>query len=466
MTEENILVVDDDKPLLDIVELTLSRAGFSVSSAGTWQEAETLAEKEDFALFLLDYKMPEVNGIELMKKLRRIRPQAESIIITGYPTVDHGVEAIREGARDYISKPVESDELVHRINTALEAQRLRADIFRKDLELQDRNHFDKIFGVSKKMLDVRELGRKAALGKSGVLIEGESGTGKELLAKAIHYTSSRSGKPFVAVNCGAIAPTIAEREFFGHVKGSFTGAHETQKGYFEAANGGTLFLDEIGELVPELQVKLLRALDNREISRIGSTESIPLDVRMLYATNRNLKFMVQNNTFRQDLFYRINVLRIFIPPLRDRREDIRTITAGLIRNICKTQDTHPRVIAEDALQVLENYDWPGNVRELENTIEQAIALNESETIELEDLPDTVLGRSVSLPVSEKKQDFMSERRKAGEEFDKRYISAALLKNNYNISQTARTIGIARSALQRFMRKYNIKTLKAEGVNSS
>lgn len=456
MTKARILVVDDDLPLLEVLGEILTREGYDVTTAATWHEAEARATETLFDLFILDYKMPEVHGIDLMERLRRRTPTAEAMILTGHGTIEMGVEAIRRGARDFVTKPVERDEIRHRVETIVERRHLRKALRQKEAELLDRYGLAQIVGVSDAMDEVREAAIQSSSVMSNVLIEGESGTGKELVARAIHYSSARAEAPFVAVNCGAITPTLAERELFGHERGAYTGAGEQGIGYFEAASGGTLFLDEIGELPLDVQVKLLRALDTQEITRVGATQPTPVDVRMLFATNRDLEAMVEEQTFRHDLYYRLNVLRITIPSLRERTEDIPLLVTEFIRRSAERMKLPPKTITEEALAALEEHDWPGNARELQNVVERAMALSRGEQIELENLPGWVLqSREGEGSVPDGPVDFMAARRQAQERFDKEFILRALEQNDGNVSQTARQIGLARTALQRYMRKYNI-----------
>ncbi len=454
MNAERILVIDDDAPLLEVIADCLSRKGYRIDTATTAAEAERLAEATAYDLFLLDYKMPGMNGIELMKLLRRIRPEAEAMIITGHATLEKGVEAIREGARDYVAKPLEAFELQHRVETIMERRRLRLALSRQEALGGQREDFG-IVGVSAAIGRVRELARMAGPTRSTVLIEGESGTGKELVARAVHLAGDRAEQPFLAVNCGAIAAQLAERELFGHVKGAFTGAAAEMPGYFEAAGAGTLFLDEIGELSLDLQVKLLRVLDRQEVLRVGSTAARAVTARLIFATNRNLEEMVGRGEFRQDLFYRLNVIRIPLPPLRERREDVPLLAATFIRRAAARLGVATKPLAEDAMAVLEEHDWPGNARELENVIERALALGRGERLELADLPGWLLRSAPGAPEREQDQDFMNARRQAAERFDRQFLAAALQRHDGNISRTAEAIGLARSALQRFLRKYGL-----------
>ncbi|MBN2713410.1 MAG: sigma-54-dependent Fis family transcriptional regulator [Planctomycetes bacterium] len=456
MSEEKILLVDDEPALLDVVAEVLERDGYEVATAEGWRKAEELAKHTDFDLFVLDFKMPEVDGLQLMERLRRITPTAEAMIITGHASVSQGVEAIKRGARDYLTKPVERSELLHRVRSIMERRRLRLSLKQRESELKDKYSFREIIGASRSIDEIREMALKATSIRTSVLIQGESGTGKELVARAIHYASGQSEGPFIAVNCGAISPNIAEREFFGHEKGSFTGAHEMKTGYFEAAGNGTLFLDEIGELPLDLQVKLLRVLDNNEIMRVGGNSPIKVNPRMLFATNRDLEDMVEKRSFRKDLYYRINVINITVPPLRERREDIPLLAVEFIRRNTKNMGIPPKVITEEALIALEDYDWPGNARELQNAIERSVALCRGAEIRLEHLPGWLIDNRHEEDSSPPTTDFMAARRQAQERFDKRFITKALDDTYGNVSQAAKNIGIARSALQRFMRKYGIE----------
>ncbi|MDP2972221.1 MAG: sigma-54 dependent transcriptional regulator, partial [Deltaproteobacteria bacterium] len=382
-----ILVVDDEPPLREILQRGLTQmGGFSVEVAQNGLEAIEKIEKEIFDLVLSDLKMPEMDGMELLKMIKGTRPEMPVIMMTAYGSIDTAVEAMKIGANDYITKPVDLRDLllriskVHMENLLLQENRLLRMEVRKKFE------FSNIIGKSRKMQGVFSLIEKVASSSSTVIIYGGSGTGKELVAKAIHYNSPRTDQPFIPFNCSAIPETLVESELFGHTRGAFTGAIQTKKGLFEEAHGGTLFLDEISTVLPSVQVKLLRVLQEKEVMKIGSTERTKIDVRMIAATNEDLETNMKNGKFREDLFYRLHVFPIFLPDLKERKEDIPLLAYHFLDLYSKEARKEIKGISKEAMNLLLEHHWPGNVRELENAIERAVIMADGEFLTPQDLP--------------------------------------------------------------------------------
>jgi DNA-binding NtrC family response regulator len=385
------LVVDDEAPVRDMIKKGLSQmGGYNVEVAKNGLEAIEKIEKDVFDLVLTDLKMPEMDGLELLKTLKGIRPEVMVILLTAYGSIETAVEAMRLGANDYITKPIDLNELLlHISKTQKESLLLRENRLLRT-EVRKKFEFNNIIGKSKKMHEIFSLIEKVALGSSTVIIYGSSGTGKELVAKAIHYNSPRADRPFIPFNCGAIPETLVESELFGHTKGAFTGAIQAKKGLFEEANGGTLFLDEISTILPSVQVKLLRVLQEKELMRVGSTERIKIDVRMIAATNENLEENMMKGKFREDLFYRLHVFPIFLPDLKDRREDIALLAYHFLDLYSKEAKKEIKGNSKEAMKLLLEYHWPGNVRELENTIERAVIMTDQDYLVPNDLPKDLM----------------------------------------------------------------------------
>ena len=373
---EKILVVDDERSMRELLELVLKREGYAVHTAENGTRALEFVRQNVYDLLISDVKMPDINGIDLLERVREISPETMVIMITAFATVDTARRAFKLGAEDFVIKDsgFDVEELKVTVGKVLEKKHLRQENVLLKRELRQRNSLDNIIGRSPQMQAVYQMIETVAATTSTVLITGESGTGKELVARAIHSMSNRASAPFVSINCGAFTETLLESELFGYMKGSFTGAVSNRKGLFEAAEGGTIFLDEIGETTPAMQVKMLRVLQERSIRRVGGIEEIPVDVRVIAATNRDLAQMVEDGTFRNDLFYRISVIPIEMPPLRSRRADIPDLVRHFLEKYSAAAGRPTLEISEDAMRYLESYDWPGNVRELENTIERAVAL--------------------------------------------------------------------------------------------
>jgi len=383
-----ILVVDDELSMREFLAILLEREGYSSITAASGAEALNILEKSDVDLVISDINMPGLDGIGLLEKIKSFSPDTAVLMITAFSTTEQAVEAMKFGAYDYISKPFKVDEIKLLVKNALEKQFLVRENTKLKSQVQSTQSCNGLIGKSRKMLDIFSLIERVAASAATVLICGESGTGKELVAKAIHCNSERRDKPFVAVNCGAIPETLMESEFFGHARGAFTGAVSERAGLFEQANGGTLFLDEIGEVPLLLQAKLLRVLQEREIRRVGGGETRRVDVRIVTATNRDLEQQVADGNFREDLYYRLNVVQLNLPPLRERAEDIPLLLEHFFRKHTGNSSTHD-IISPDALNLLLNYQFPGNVRELENIVERSVALG-TRQITLDTLPQHVL----------------------------------------------------------------------------
>ncbi len=388
-----ILVVDDEESMRQLLEIALGKVGHRVTTAASGNRALKLIETDSFDLVISDIKMPDMSGVEVLRYIKQAEPSVPVIMITAYASAETAVEALRLGAYDYLTKPFKMDELKSNVENALEKRRLKEEVVHLKRELQHKHGLDNMLGVSSAMLELFDQITAVAATSSTVLITGESGTGKELAARAIHVGSGRASEPFVSINCGAVPEMLLESELFGHLKGSFTGAISNHKGLFEVAHKGTIFLDEIGEMSPTMQVKLLRVLQEKRIRRIGSTNEIEVDARILAATNRDLEEGVREKTFREDLFYRLNVIPIHMPPLRDRREDVPLLAEHFLESSRKTTGKNISKISEPVFELLTRYDWPGNVRELQNVIERAVALETTSMIQPERLPEKLQGVS-------------------------------------------------------------------------
>ena len=381
-----LLIVDDEESLLDMLCLLFDDQGYEVRRASSVTQARERLAGGDFDLVLCDILMPDGNGLELLREIKAESPQTAVIMMTAYTSSKSAIEAMKLGAYNYVSKPFNVDELKVLAAGALEKTGLEAENVYLRRELEQKYQFSNIVGKSPKMQDVFSLVKRVAKTLSTVLIQGESGTGKELIARAIHYSGPRASHRFLSINCGALPENLLESELFGHERGAFTGAVREKKGLFQEADGGTLFLDEIGEMTPPMQVKLLRALQEKQIRRVGGNREEAVDVRIIAASNRDLAEGISTGEFREDLYYRINVIPIQLPPLRQRREDIALLVDYFIKKYSDELGMEPKQISVEALQVLESYGWPGNVRELENTVERALALSTSEHLTTQDLP--------------------------------------------------------------------------------
>lgn len=387
-----ILVIDDDDSGRNGLSMLLRSAGYEVTSAATGMSALDLIDREQFQVIVSDLFLPDKSGLDILQNVNKVSPSTDFIVVTGHASAQTAVRAMKEGAFDYITKPIDFDELKIVVSKALEKQKLLTENMYLRRQLQGRFEFNNIIGTSPAMNLVFERMRRIVKSDSSVLVTGESGTGKELVARALHYNGTRKDRPFVAVNCGAIPETLLESELFGHVRGAFTGAVKDKAGKFEAANHGTIFLDEIGTLPLHLQVKLLRVLQEQEVERVGSNKTLKLHVRVISATNSDLEGMVKRGEFREDLYYRLNVIPLHLPPLRERQQDIIYLTAYFLDKQCRLMGRAPCSISKQALEALEQYSWPGNVRELENLIERMIVLTDAAVITLDDVPAKIVGK--------------------------------------------------------------------------
>ena len=385
MEKQHIFLIDDDESTLGMLSKFFSRQGASIREDSNGGHALQVLQEEIFDVVVTDLMLDDVSGIDILKRVKEIAPSTEVIIITGNSSVDSAVQAMKQGAFDYITKPIDLTELNLVVQKAYERQRLVAEVKNLRSQINDFFKFDNIVATSPGMQKLLDMVRRVAKSTSTVLIEGESGTGKEVVAHAIHNHSLRSDGPFVAINCGALPETLLESELFGYVKGAFTGANFTKKGLFEEANFGTIFLDEIGETSPAFQVKLLRVLQENEIRRIGDTKDIAIDARVLASSNIPIKQLVEEGRFRQDLYFRLRVIPLYIPPMSQRREDILPLARFFIERYCKRMNRKPVGLSKEAIQKMEFYGWPGNVRELENAIERAMILAESDELGAEDI---------------------------------------------------------------------------------
>jgi two-component system NtrC family response regulator len=451
---DTILIVDDEKNYLVVLEALLSAEGYEIITADNARNALRLIEESDLDLVLTDMKMPGMSGMDLLVESKRRKPEVPVIMMTAYGTIEMAVEAMKKQAYDYITKPFQNEELKLTIKKALENYRLVKENRRLSEALSERHRYRNIIGKSRPMLQVYDLIDKVAQSKASVLVTGPSGTGKELIAKAIHYEGPRRDRPFISVNCGALTETLLESELFGHEKGAFTGAVALKKGRFELADGGTLFLDEVGDMPPPLQVKLLRVLQEMEFERVGGTKTLKVDVRVLSASNRNLKEDVSGGLFREDLYYRLNVIHIDVPPLRERLEDIRLLVNHFIEKYRRDEGKDKIELSPEVWQVLYAHNWPGNVRELENVIERAVVLNSGGVIELKDLPAEFSKSREELDV-ERFVPPDASLQTVLEEVEEKMIRRALAQSHNVQSHAAERLGITKSLIQHKMKKYNI-----------
>lgn len=455
----NLLLVDDDNDLRGSIARRLTRLGHSVVEFERPIQGLASAKKRPFEVALIDLSMPEMNGIELLGRLKEIEPGCEVVMLTGEATVETAVKAMHLGAYDYVTKPCPFDELLIILGKAYERQQLGRENTQLKAVLHRVSSPSEIVGATQSMRQMLRLIEKTAPTNSPVLILGESGTGKELVARAVHQNSLRADKPMVTINCAALQETLLESELFGHEKGAFTGASAAKLGLFEVANGGTLFVDELGELAPGLQAKLLRVLEDGSLRRVGSTREQRVDVRIVAATNRNLQKDVDESRFREDLFYRINVLPIEIPPLRDRRDDIPLLIDHLLSRSAPARWQ----ITDDARQALCNYHWPGNVRELSNIIERATILCENNTITLHELPE-VIGRTLYAGFSAEQSD--SEKIDNLEDRERSHVAKVLFRERGSRKRTAEALGINRRSLYRLINKYGLDASDNNSANGS
>jgi two-component system response regulator PilR (NtrC family) len=455
-----ILVVDDEPSMREMLRIVLRRDGYDVVLAENGKAAIERLQSQPFDLLLSDIRMPDLSGVEVLRAAKEINRDLVAFMMTAFASTDTAVEAMRLGAVDYFIKPFSMDELRLKVRQHLEARRLRQENLLLKRALKSRHEFSSILGQSDAMQQVFATIQTIAGTSSTVLIGGESGTGKELVARAIHFNSLRRDRPFVALNCGAVPETLLESELFGHMRGAFTGAQANKKGLVEAAEGGTIFLDEIGEMAPSMQVKLLRVLQDRRYRRLGGTEEVQADVRVIAATNQDLPKMVAEGRFREDLFYRLNVLTLQLPPLRDRFEDIPLLAEHFLHEFATQMRKPVLTISADAMRLLQEHLWPGNVRELQNAMERAVALEKTEAVLPDSLPDAVrLGAGAppdlaGAPLPELGEGFDLEAR--GEEFYRHYLALALKRAGGVQVKAAELLGMSFRSFRYYAKKYKLK----------
>jgi DNA-binding NtrC family response regulator len=472
MPKGSILVVDDEAEIREGLQALLSSEGFDVTPAETGEAGLAELEEKPYDLLLLDVSLPDHNGLDLLREIRRRDPYLSIILITAYGSIEMARAAFKSGVQDYITKPWSNDELVAQVSLAIEGRRLREENVQLKRALKQRYNFPSIVGKSEKMLAVFDLVTQVAPSRSTVLITGESGTGKELIAKAIHSASTRADKAFIPVNTGSIPVDLLESQLFGHVKGAFTSAIASKKGLFEVADQGTIFFDEISTISPETQAKLLRVIQEREFMRLGGTETIKVDVRILAASNEDLMGLVREGRFREDLFHRLNVISIHLPPLRDRKEDIPLLIDRFLDRFCKENVKPPRGFTHGAMKLLMDYDWPGNVRELENVVERSVVLSTQETMDADLLPESVRTREIVKGVRLQLSDFLPPMPgEVGarstvpshslfeilEEVERRIIIDMLERTNWNQTEAAERFQIPLSTLNQKIKRLGIET---------
>src|SRR5579863_4921354 len=456
-SDSRILVIDDEAGIRESLEVLLTLEGYSVQMAVDGEEGLAMLERGSYDLVLLDLALPGQTGLELLPQIHERYPELPVVMITAYGTVDNVVEAVRAGAENFVQKPWDNEKLLADIRSAVARHRAEEENLQLKRTLKQRYNFANIVGKSEIMLRVFDLVAQVAPSRSTILIQGESGTGKELIAKAIHSNSPRRDKPFVPVNTGAMPTELLESTLFGHVKGAFTSAVASKKGLFEVANGGTLFLDEIGTMGMDTQAKILRVLQDRRFMHLGGVQEIQVDVRIIAATNVDLRQAVREGKFREDLYYRLNVITIDLPPLRTRREDIPLLAASFLKRYAEENDLPPRTLAPEAMRVLMDYDWPGNVRELENVIERGVVLSSGPVIGSELLPGHITGRSF--------QDALLEHNPNASLFDiledieRRIIVEKLERCNWNQTDAAEQFHIPLSTLNQKIKRLNIEIRK-------
>ncbi len=457
---DKILIIDDEKSILDLLSVVFKKEGYTVETALSAKTALELIDTNGFDLILTDIKLPQMSGMKILKHVKEKQPEMPVVMITAYGTIKQAVEALKMGASDYVVKPFNMEELKIIIAQGLESRRIQQENVLLKKELEEKYGMDNMVGKSKKMQEVYNLIEKIAVTDSTVLISGESGTGKEMAARAIHFHSRRRERPFVSINCGALPENLLESELFGHVKGSFTGAIANKKGMFETAEKGTLFLDEVGEMSPWTQVKLLRTLQDKRIRRVGGTQEIPVDVRIIGATNQDLKKRIEEGKFREDLFYRLNVISLELPPLRKRKEDIPVLVNHFLSKYCEKMSRKLKRIAPRVMKIFESYSWPGNVRELENTIERIIAIEERETVTESSLPEELL-----TPQGDQDRSFEIkpgfDLNETLDEISRSFIHQALQRTSGSLKDTASLLGINYRSLRYLIEKLGLKSARED-----
>ncbi len=448
----NLLLVDDERAVREACRDVAEGLGFNAFTAASAEEAYRLLDSQNIDVVLLDLRLPGANGIDALLELRERRPDLVVVVMTGFATVQSAVQAMKEGAYDYVTKPFTKDELSLLLERVTNHLRLKSENRTLRERIKSKQGFGNIIGCAPEMEKIYRIIGKAAHSNHPVLILGESGTGKELVARSVHFSGPYRDKPFIPVDCGSLVPTLVESELFGYVKGAFTGASQTKDGLLSIAQGGTIFLDEVGELPVDLQAKLLRAIQEKEIRPVGSTRRIPIDVRILAATNRDLEHAVSQGTFRKDLYFRLNVLSVKIPPLRERRQDIPLLVGHFLDRLSREAGME-RMLTDDAMKALLAYDWPGNVRELENCLERSCALTTAPLMQLRDLPTYIHGMPAEQPGSVRVQRKIMPMA----ELEKQTIMSALAQLNGDKLLAARLLGIGKTTLYRKLKEYGSQT---------
>ncbi|MBD3331728.1 response regulator [candidate division GN15 bacterium] len=446
-----VLIIDDEDSMCNFMEIMLTKEGYEVDTSTSPLDGVSMIKERDYDVVVADLNMPDMSGIDVLRQVKQFKADQEMIVMTAFASVDSAIEAMKLGATDYITKPFKVDE----IKIILEKSLSRRNLEQENQDLKRRldvdSSFDSFIGASEQVVKLKQLARQIAGSDSTALIRGESGTGKDLIARAIHQHSPRSNGPFVTINCAALPESLLESELFGHKKGSFTGAIRDKDGLFKVADGGTFFLDEVGNTSMAIQVKLLRVLEDRKIIPVGDTKPISVDVRLIAATNSDLEADVKANRFRADLFYRLNVIPIQIPPLRERSEDIRLLVNHFVDKFAEKTGSPVKQVSEQALELLTCYHWPGNVRELENTIERAVLLNRGTTLEVADFPDRLSKPVDTGPVQEREPENPTL-----ESIEKAYIHYIMSQTDGKKTQAAKILGIDASTLYRKLERYNLK----------
>ena len=443
--KDSVLIIDDEPELRNLLVKLLNLEGYKVQSAEDGRSGLTLVQKEDFVVVVTDVRLPDINGIELIKSIKSVNPHTEVIVLTAYGTIEDGVRAIKEGAFDYITKGDEDNKIIPVIQRAIEKAKMSYRIEQLEHKVEEKYNFENITGSSKKIKDAIDVAKRVSLTDVPVLLLGETGTGKEIFAQSIHYNSERRKNNFVAINCSAFAKDLLESEMFGYVAGAFTGATKNKKGLFEEAHKGTLFLDEIGELDLSLQSKFLRVLESNNFIKAGDTKPTQVDVRIIAASNRNLEEEIEKGNFRADLYYRISVMKIEIPSLRERKEDIKQLTEYFIEFYSQKLRKNVKKISNDLIQKLEEYNFPGNIRELRNIIERAVILSDGQTLNESALPKEILHKAS-----------LNSQSLNLEDVEKTHILSVLEQTNGNKTKTAEILGIGLTTLYRKLQAYGLE----------
>jgi DNA-binding NtrC family response regulator len=460
---DRILVADDDAVIREGLRRILTTEGYEVETVSNGRAALERLGEQMFKLLVTDLKMPGMSGLEVLKSLRTFQPELPVVLITGYAAIDNAVEAMKNGATDYLSKPFANEELISKVKNAIKTRAVLIDDICLNREMSETHGFESLIGDSREMKQLYQRIMQVAPTDSTILIHGESGTGKELVARAIHAHSPRRSQPFVAIDCTALAESLLESELFGHVKGSFTGATQTKRGLFEVAEGGTLLLDEVGNISLTTQAKLLRVLQERVVTPIGGIKPIPIDIRLVAATNVKLQEMIKKGTFREDLFFRLNIIPIELPPLRDRKGDLMLLASKFLKRFAEENGKEIRGFSPDVIEQLEHYDFPGNVRELENLIERAVVLSNSDFLQRQDLEMSgdehatisSVDSAVPLDANELKERKRLLREEAVVPLERAFLLSALDRNDWNITRAAEEVGMQRPNFQAMLKKQGI-----------